>query len=85
MNENGQPRKPYRKICPGCGAEIIMAPTAKGHWMPLNPEAIKNVVHVKEGVALVIATGFTSHWSTCPKAEAFRTQQPKPRAPGGGN
>lgn len=46
----------------GCRQTILWCRTANGKAMPVDPEPDG------EGI-------YTSHWATCPKAEAFRAAQ----------
>lgn len=75
-----------RGNCRACGAPILWVKSVKGRTMPLNVAPVEdgNVTLDKDGVATVHPPGtmfyedevrYTSHFSTCPNADEFRTRR----------
>lgn len=54
-------------ICSGCSAEILWVKTEKGRPMPCDPKLLTVVTEDGRTVK-----GYTPHWATCPKRQAFR-------------
>lgn len=64
--------------CKGCGAPIVWKHTPKGKAIPLDAKPERRLVlrgPLSETAELVET--YTSHFSTCPKADDFR----KPKEP----
>lgn len=67
--------------CRGCGAEIIWAVTADGHWMPLDAKFEGRFVLERskrdDGTALIAVSRATyvAHFATCPQADEFRKRK----------
>jgi hypothetical protein len=73
--------------CRGCRAVIVWGRTAKGKYMPLDPEPLQIRLD-PNGPVTVLDTqgevqrgvldehgevlGQAPHWSTCPRADSFR-------------
>lgn len=58
------------EVCRGCGVYIEWVKTTKGKWMPVDPALV--TVVTKDGDTV---RGYIPHWSTCPKAAAFKTKR----------
>lgn len=72
--------------CRSCGAEMIMARTIKGAWMPIDAEPVPDgslVITTQKGGTMVrpMAPGedaerrYVSHFATCPQAGAWRVKR----------
>jgi hypothetical protein len=61
--------------CRGCGASLLLVPTAAtGKLIPLNPQPEKRVVIGEDGKARVVDTWLV-HFATCPVADQIRTKR----------
>ena len=60
-------------LCKGCGAEIIFVITDAGKTMPLDAQPEKRFILIGARVPTArLEDVYTSHFASCPKAEAFR-------------
>lgn len=60
-------------VCKACGAPINWIKMVdSGKMMPVDEKMQYFITVDKSGTVGNMATGYTPHWSTCPKADQFR-------------
>ena len=71
--------------CRGCGEQIYWVEMVSGKKMPINIKPQKFVKVEPRGFVDVgfVEEGFTSHFTTCPKATAFRQKKKAAKDNGG--